>query len=364
MGLLLHANDSALQMTMTSFMFGYAISMLVAGPLSDSFGRRKILLSGLILFFVASIACAFSHTISILIGSRFFQALGGCCGTVIARVVVKDVHSKDEQIKMLARLSSAMAICPLIMPVLGGTLQIYFGWRSVFILLTLFALIVFVLSETQLRETNVQTHPLSLKKLFSNYKMLLMHRLFIGYSLALSFAWCNYFTFTLESPFLLQKTLGLSAIVFGLLFSMTVIGYLVGTRLTKMYANLLGWDKLILIGTLISLIGAILLMIFVFSMKLHWQIIVFPMMLLMCGVGIIIPCTQAAVTQPFPTIAGTVSGLFFFIQMLFGGMDGIIIQSFRRDSAVPMALMIMIVSISLFFTFYNIVWKKSERLTR
>lgn len=360
MGVSLHASVASLQMTMTTFMFGYAISMLVAGPLSDSIGRKKVMLSGLILFVVASLVCSFSPNVSFLIVARFFQALGGCCGTVIARVMVKDIHSKEDQINMLTRLSSAMAICPLIIPILGGTLQTYFGWQSIFYVLTLFSVVIFILGKNQIQETITQKTSLSIKNIFSNYKMLLTHRLFIGYSLAIGFAWCVYFSFTLESPFLIQKTLRESAIFFGMIFSLTIVGYLIGARLTKKYANFLGWDKLILIGTIISLIGAFILTGLFLSIHLNWEILVFPMMLTMCGVGIIIPCTQAAVTQPFPTIAGTASGLFFFIQMIFGGIDGIIIQHFRSDSAMPMAIIILFFSFCLFFSFYKIIWKNPK----
>lgn len=356
----LNATDASLQMTMTMFMFGYALSMLIAGPLSDSIGRKRVMFYGLITYMIATLACAFAPSVGFLIVGRFFQALGGCCGTVVARVMVKDAYSKEEQIKVLAHLSSAMAICPLITPVLGGTLQMMFGWRAVFFLLAFFSLLLFILGEREIQEFSHQHVALSLKKLLLNFKMLLTHRLFIGYSLAIGLAWCNYFAFTLESPFLMQDILGLSPVAFGAVFSLVVVGYLAGTRFTRVLANKVGWDNLIFAAALLSISGALLMAVLVFFMKLNWAIIAFPMMLTMCGVGIIIPCTQAAVMQPFPAIAGTASGLFFFIQMLFGGLCGLIIQSFRNDAAATLAIVVLIASVMLLVSFYKIIWIHSK----
>ena len=130
----LNTTDLSLKMTLTIFMFGYALSMLIAGSLADSMGRKRVMFYGLILFMLSSLVCALAPNVNVLILGRFFQALGGCCGTVVSRVMVKDSYEREEQIKILAHLSSAMAICPLIIPVLGGGLQLYFGWRSVFFL--------------------------------------------------------------------------------------------------------------------------------------------------------------------------------------------------------------------------------------
>ncbi len=96
---------SLLQMTLTIFMFGYALSMLIAGSLSDILGRKRVLMYGLIIYLVATVACAVSTSIVSLIIARFFQALGGCCGTVIARVMVKDAYCREKQIKILSHLS-------------------------------------------------------------------------------------------------------------------------------------------------------------------------------------------------------------------------------------------------------------------
>lgn len=359
----LHVSDALLQMTLTVFMFGYALSMLVSGPLSDVIGRKRVMFLGLCLYLIATLICAITSSITILISARFFQALGGCCGTVVARVMVRDAYSREEQIHLLAYLSAAMAICPLLAPIVGGSLQIYFGWRIAFYVLAIFALILLIVSENQFIDTHKIIKKVSFCNLIDNYKVLLQHRTFIGYSLAIGFAWCNYFAFTLESPFLLEKTLGLSMLSFGLIFSFIVLGYLIGTVITKRFANQVGWDQLILIATYLCIAGAILMTLMISLLPLSWPTIASPMIIIMIGVGIIIPCTQGAVMQPFPTIAGTASGLFFFIQMTFGGICGLIIQNLKRNSPVPMALVILISSVFLLVSFYWLIWRRHKKLT-
>ncbi|MBA2709198.1 MAG: multidrug effflux MFS transporter [Tatlockia sp.] len=353
----LQANDTSLQMTLTIFMFGYALSMLIAGPLSDILGRKRVLMYGLIIYLVATLACALSTSIVSLIIARFFQALGGCCGTVIARVMVKDAYCREKQIKILSHLSAAMAICPLLIPILGGTSQVFFGWRAAFYILGFFSLIVLIISKQQLSESDIETRPISLKILLGYYKLLITNRIFIGYSFTIGLAWCDYFAFTLESPFFLQKTLGFNSIIFGVLFSIVVLGYLAGTQITKYFANKVGWDELIFIAIIFCLSGALLLTILNIFLPLKGISLILPMIIIMLGVGIIIPCTQAAVMQPFPKIAGTASGLFFFIQMALGGICGLILQFFEHDTITPMIITILTCSFLLIVIFYQLIWK-------
>lgn len=358
----LHTSQASLQMTMTIFMMGYALSMLIAGPLSDIWGRKKVMTIGLAIFIFSSVVCIVSDSIDILLIGRFLQALGGCSGTVVARVMVKDAFMQEKQLEILTYLSAAMAICPVLVPIIGGLLQLYFGWKAAFYLLTVFAIFLFWLCQKQIEEKQFQPNFISLKTLCAHYKYLLTHPHFLGYSLVMGLVWCCYFAFTVEAPFLLQKILGFDSFRFGCLFSLTFIGYLIGTQAAKQYADQYGWDTSILIAIFLCLIATTAMAIFIAFWPLHWYEIVFPMMVMMIGIGIIIPCTQRAVTQPFPNLVGTVSGLFFFIEMLLGALGGFITRFFNANAALSLALFVLFVSIILFFCFYHFIWRQSERL--
>lgn len=357
MGKYFQVNASLLQMTLTTFMFGYALSVLITGPLSDAFGRKKIALYGLLIYVLATFSCALSTSINTLIVARFFQALGGGCGTVIARVIVKDAYEKSQQIHILTYLSAAIGICPLFIPILGGTLDFYFGWRAVFYVLEAFAIGLIIFVFYQIQENPIKSVRIKLKDLMGHYKHLLTHRIFWGYSLAIGLAWSDYVAFTVESPFLLQQLMNLNSVIFGCLFALAVVGYLIGTQLTKRFANQLGWDKFIWIATLCCMSGSLIMFLLTMLFEPHWSMLIFPMLLIMIGVGIIIPCTQAAVLQPFPAIAGTASGLFFFIQMLFGGFCSLIIQLFSDHSMKTLSLFLLGISLFLVIGFYQVIRK-------
>ncbi|MFC3908835.1 multidrug effflux MFS transporter [Legionella dresdenensis] len=347
-----HTDSATLQMTLTFFMLGYALSMLIVGPLCDYFGKKPVLLLSLTLYASATILCMVANTFMVLVAARFFQALGGCSGTVIARLFVKDSYSSKDQIKILAQLSAAMAICPLLIPILGGVIQTYSGWRSVFFFLLILALILILVCKKQLHETQRLISKPSIRKLCYDFKKILSNQVFIGYSLAIGLAWSCYFAFTIESPFLLQEKLGYTSFKFSVLYAITILGYLAGTGFTKRYANQIGWDKLIFTGTLCCLAGAVLMTFLNQALDLHWFTLITPMIIILFGVGIIIPGTQAAVIQPFSHNAGTASGLFFFIQMLFGFLCGVILQRVHNGSITPLLTVLLLSSLLLVLSFY------------
>lgn len=351
LGSSLGVSDPQLQMTLTSFMFGSAASMLITGPLSDVFSKRRVVIYSLGIFLIATMISALTSSIVVLITARFFQALGGSCGTLITRVMVKEYYSREDQIRALASLSYAMALCPLIVPLLGGILQHYYGWRAVFEVLALIGLFLLSACALRINETKTQSNTMPIKALFVNYRMLLKHRLFVAYSLAIGCAWCNYSAFSLESPFIFQTILGYNSISYGTLVALPVIGYVAGITLAKKYANNIGYDTLIYLACLTCLLGSISMILLTSLLPINSAIIIIPMMVIMVGVGIIIPCTQGAVMQPFAHIAGTATGLFFFIQMLVGGLSGIILQFCSHHSALPLAYVILGSSTILILSF-------------
>lgn len=350
-GVALHASDELVQMTLTSFLFGSAISMILSGQISDLIGKKRVIISSLVIFIIATMISAITSSITILIISRFFQALGGSSGMLFARMMVKEYYSREDQIKTLAYLSFAMALCPLVAPLLGGILQSYYSWRAIFYALGVIGLCLLSTFTLQIKETKTPSNRFSIKELFINYRMLLTHKQFIAYSMAIGCAWCNYSAFSLESPFIFQKILGYSPISYGILVALPTTGYLLGIMLAKKYANIVGWDRLIYFASFICLFGGMSMMVLVSLFLINWLIIILPMIIVMIGVGIIIPCTQGAVMQPFTNIAGTATGLFFFIQMLMGGLCGLCLQFSTHLSAIPLASMILCSSIMLTLSF-------------
>lgn len=348
----LHSTDAQLQMTLTMYMAGYAFSMLIAGPLSDRYGRRPVLIGGLLVYLCATAACALSNSVSAIVVARAFQALGGCSGTVIGRVIVRERFTTGVQAAMLSSISAGMALSPVVAPLAGSIVSQWLGWRGVFAVLGVIGLTALLLVSRYLPETGART-PASAddKGLVQTYTMLLCDRHFLRYSLAISFAYCTYFPFIAASSALFQRQLQASNQVYAMIFGITALGYLIGTRVFRRMNGQWPIDRVIGCAAAINLGGAAALGGAALATPTSILTIVVPMFVIMLSVGIAIPACQLAVLQPFSHAAGTASGLFFFIQMAITALCGGL-QSGLPDSAhQSMILLTCAASIAFVVTF-------------
>lgn len=328
----LGASDAQLQLTLSLYMLGYALSMLLGGPLCDRYGRRPVLLAGTALFLVASLACMLAASVEMLMAARLLQALGGCCGTLVGRVMVRDRCAPEEQPRLLGLLSMGIALSPMLAPPLGSLIDHLLGWRGLFLCLSLVAAAAWLLMYKRLAETRPpQLAPLLGKHLPRLYLRLLGERYFMRYSLAIGCLYCTYFPFILQSSALLQRQLGLSPTAYALVFAATVAGYLLGSRLFQRLGARHGADRLIARACLLNLAGAGLLLLARSLWPDSLWAIVLPMLALMFSVGLAIPACQLAILQPYAAVAGSASGLFFFIQMALTAGCGLL-ASLLADS--------------------------------
>lgn len=333
----LHGTDAQLQLTLTLYMVGYALSMLVSGPLSDRYGRRPVLVGGLCLYLVASVACALSTSIQAIIAARIFQALGGCSGTVIGRVIVRERFPTAMQATMLSRISAGMALSPVIAPLAGSVVAEWLGWRGVFGWLAAGGLVATAMVLRYLPETREQdTQPTPATGLLRTYASLLRERRFLRYSLAISFVYCTYFPFIAESSTLFQRQMGVSGPVYAAIFGLTVLGYLIGSSVFRRTSGRWHADSVITVAAGINLVGAAALWGAGAVASTAVAALVVPMFFVMVAVGIAIPACQFAVMQPYTKIAGTASGLFFFIQMAITAACGGVLAWLSDGTAHPM----------------------------
>jgi DHA1 family bicyclomycin/chloramphenicol resistance-like MFS transporter len=166
------------QLTLSVYMFGWGAVQLVAGPLSDRFGRRPLLLGGLALFVAASAACALSRTIEMLIAARFVQAIGMAVVAVVPRAIVRDLHSGDRAAKMLSAMAMVLGVAPIVAPVLGSHLHVWFGWQSNFVFVALYAALACICVAAALPETLAKRDPTALDPatMVANFATLLRSR--------------------------------------------------------------------------------------------------------------------------------------------------------------------------------------------
>lgn len=340
-----HASDSQLQLTLTLYALGSAISLLVSGPLTDRFGRRPVLLSGLCVYAVATVACALADSIGVLIVARLFQALGGCCTTVIGRVIVRDYFARDEQARLLGLISMAMAISPMAAPVLGSLMLPFIHWRGLFIVLAVIGVALCLVVFRRLPETRppeVAAAPPS--NLLRLYGQLLRDRYFLRYSLAIGCVYSTYFPFISESSALLQRGFHLSATAYALVFAATISGYMLGANLFRRLVLRVEANQLISAAIGLNVLGCVMLAGATVALPQAWLAIVLPMVVIMVSVGMVIPACQLSVLQPYGAIAGTASGLFFFIQMFLTAVSSWATGWLSDGTSQPLVIMTSVAS--------------------
>ncbi len=351
------------QLTLSVFLVGFAVSQLVYGPMSDRFGRRPTLLVGVSVYLVASAVCALATSVEGLIAARFFQALGACCGPVVGRAVVRDVFGRDRAATVLAYMSMAMTLAPAIGPVLGGALTELFGWRSNFILLTGFAVAILAAVWSLLDETNTarDSEALNPGRMAANYLMLLRNRRFVGYVLIVACSYSGIFSFISGSSFLLIGQMHLSPAQFGMSFATVVLGYTLGSFLAGKLSHRLGGARMIRVGTLVSVSGGALGVGLALAGVLQIASVVAPVFLFILGAGLTLPNATANAVGPYPTMAGLASSLLGFFQMTIAALVGLGVGHLHDGTALPMMGAIGLVGLGALLSHRLLVVPGSEQ---
>jgi DHA1 family bicyclomycin/chloramphenicol resistance-like MFS transporter len=311
--------------------------MLAAGPLSDRYGRRPVLLGGLALYLAATAACALAGSVAAIVTARVFQALGGCAGTVIGRVIVRERFAAGQQAALLSRISTGMALSPVVAPLAGSVVAGACGWRGVFALLGVAGAVALALVWRHLPETHAR--PAAQASVVRTWRMLLGDRRFLRYALAISCAYCTYFPFIAASSTLFQRGLRVSGPVYAAIFGATVLGYVIGSNVFRRMGTRWPADRALAVAACVNLCGAAALWAATSAAPAGVAAIVLPMFVVMVSVGMAIPACQFAVLQPFAAIAGTASGLFFFVQMAFTAACGALLDRLADGSARPFVML-------------------------
>ncbi|MGF1608398.1 MAG: multidrug effflux MFS transporter [Kiloniellales bacterium] len=351
------------QLTLSVFLIGFALSQLVYGALSDRFGRRPVLLVGLVIYVLASIACMLAPSIGLLIAARLLQAVGACAGVVLGRAVVRDVYGRERAARVLSYVGMAMALAPALGPILGGFIQVWFGWRASFLVLALFGATILAGVFTQLPETNQSRDPtLRLGRQLLNYRSLLQHRAYLGHVLVATCAYSGIFVFISGSSFLLIDVLGLSPEEYGLCFAAIVVGYMLGTLLSGRLTMRLGLERMILIGSLVGLLAGGTAAVLSLAGVVDLLAVLAPFFLFLVGCGLMLPNALAGAMGPFPTMAGAASALLGFIQMVVAAGIGVAVGQLHDETGRGMALALAVVAIGAFLS-YRLLIRPSEAKT-
>lgn len=334
------ATDVArVQLTLSVFLAGFGIAQLAYGPLSDRFGRRPVLLGGLAVYLAASLACVLATGIDALIAARFFQALGACAGPVLGRAIVRDLYGPVHATRVLAYLGGAMALAPMLGPVLGGYLTVWFGWRANFVLLTAFSALQLAATLRLLAESNVHRDPAATRprRILANYRALAAAPRYLGYLLCFATSYAALFAFISGSSFVLIGVYGFSPQGFGASFGFAVSGYLAGTLIAARLAARHPPRRLVLAGAALGALSGTAMVALSAGAAGAWGVLL-PMFVCMLGTGLVIPNAIAAALAPYPGMAGAASALMGFVQMALAAAVGAMVGHAIDATAMPMAL--------------------------
>ncbi len=333
-------SPAAVQQTLSMFVIGFGSAQLISGPLSDRYGRRPVLMGGLSIFLLASIACALAPTLDWLVFGRFVQSVGCCTAVVVARAIIRDAYSPSEGARVLAKASSLLAAAPLLGPILGGYLQVAFGWRAAFAAISLIGLIVWIAAMRSLRETNQapNMNAMKLSGLLHSYREVMTTPAFWAYALPGAISYAAIFSFISGSSFVLIRVLGVSTQTYGLLYAIGVGGYLSGTLIGRRLLGKIGIDHTLARGTALGLAGGIGFLALVLAGVQHWALVVMAQFAVMAAHGINFPCTQSGSVAPFPRQAGAAAGLFGFITMAVALLAGLWVGASHDGTLLPLAV--------------------------
>lgn len=322
----LETDHSMVQLTLSIFIAGFAVGQIFYGPLSDRFGRRPVICVGLGIYVLGSIACFVAPNIEFLIAARFAQAIGASAAIVLARAIVRDLYDGSQAARLLSMLGALMGVVPLIAPVLGGFMEITYGWRANFAITSIIAAILLIVVVAVLPETLNKNHKRrwSFMGMLSDFGDLLKHPSYVRYLIAVCLSFAGLFVLISASSFVLQEHFGISEIGFGLTFSLCVAGYILGTLIggklthTKDVETLTFWGSIIL-----GVSGAAMIMLTAVADQQLWHFLI-PMFFSMVGIGFVMPQSMAGALTPFATLAGTASSLIGFIQNAVAAIFGIV----------------------------------------
>lgn len=345
---------ATVQLSLTSYFVAFAFAQLVYGPVTDRFGRRPVILFGLVLFVAASLFSAAVDSVGMLIFGRAVQAIGACAGIVVGRAVVRDVVEGADLARVMAYIALAFAAVPGLAPYLGGILQESFGWQANFLATAMLGVMAFLLAWYRLPETNksplTRLDPIAAGRA---YGPLLGSRVYLGYATVTAFSLGGVFAFHTGSPALFIGALGVSPGDYGLYPLITVFGFVASTTVSARLAGRVSSAGLVRSGLAIQVLAAALIVALPLAGILTPMSITLNIVLYGFGLGLLLPSGAAAAMQGFPERAGTAAALLGFLHMGSGALASALVSALQGPAgtlAVSITLAVFTILAVLSFT--------------
>lgn len=342
----LDAPYATIQLGLSLYLIMTAWLQLAIGPLSDLYGRRPVIFTGLGLFMVGTAICIFADSASWFLAGRVIQS-GAAAGMVLSRAIVRDIYPREKAASAMGYMVMGMAVAPMLGPAIGGVIAELSSWRVIFVVLGVFATVSIVLAIFNLPETN-RFRGTPLREQIGSYKTLMRMPLFWTYACASGFTSASFFGFLGGGPAVSAAYLDLSPSTYGLYFAFTAVGYSAGNFVTGRFSERRGMERMMLDGVYVTLAGPLITILF-FSIGIEHPLAFFlPMALVGYGNGLTLPNATTAAISLKPDAAGAASGLLGAIQIGIGAIASVIAGIVVGAEGLPIPLCILLAVISCF----------------
>ncbi|EMD1175004.1 multidrug effflux MFS transporter [Vibrio harveyi] len=328
------------QLLVSVYLLGFGPSQFIYGPVSDALGRKKVLLTGLLIAMLGLLMIIFfSNTFTGMVMGRFLQGLGTGCCAVLARASTRDRFSGPELPVALSYIAMAASITPLVAPVIGGFINAHFGWTMVFISLLGCVSLAWIVILVRFKETITQTSPLpSPKKMLLQYRDLLTSRYFMSFA---SIGWLNFslmITTVSVMPFIMQNQIGMTSDQYAMWALIPAFGMICGTSICNRVRPIIGTKKMLLATPILHLSSAVWL----FFCPVEPLYLMLGQLLMILGNAIALPCAQAMVMQPYKKQAGAAAAMSGGGQMVVSSLVSMALVQLGLSQAWHLSLVIVV----------------------
>ena len=331
------------QLLVSVYLLGFGPSQFIYGPVSDSLGRKKVLLAGLLIAMLGLLMIIFlSHTFTGMVAGRFLQGLGTGCCAVLARASTRDRFNGPELPVALSYIAMAASITPLVAPVIGGFINAHFGWTMVFISLLGYVLLAWTVIVFRFQETITQTSALpSPKKMLLQYRDLLTSRYFMSFA---SIGWLNFslmITTVSVMPFIMQNQIGMTSDQYAMWALIPAFGMICGTSICNRIRPIIGTKKMLVVTPILHVSSAAWL----FFCPVEPLYLMLGQLLMILGNAIALPCAQAMVMQPYKKQAGAAAAMSGGGQMVVSSIVSMALVQLGLSQAWHLSLVIVVFAI-------------------